>query len=260
MIDGAIRSLRCSYTASSAVLVDVGIINEQDSCMVIEPSKIRRERQTSRKSLQSDAITTVERLYFDDRKDKTRNQIIKGDQFHPIRETEEHIVLIREPDSEYLEHLKTSSGTILHLTRSILDFVDQKKIDTSTLVAIGCVDKFVNTGLRGGVFRLLEEYFKKSVHCFVCLLHTNELPLRHLLELLDGVTHEPNSFSGATGKQLKDSDMPVVTFQRIEGNVLPNIDPNKLSTDQTHLLEIRKAIIPSHCRTDLGTPATIWAF
>src|SRR6218665_4009901 len=56
MIDGAIRSLRCSYTASSAVLVDVGIINEQDSCMVIELSKIRRERQTSRKSLQSDAF------------------------------------------------------------------------------------------------------------------------------------------------------------------------------------------------------------
>src|SRR6218665_3450101 len=172
MIDRAIRSLRCNYTASSAVLVDVGIINEQDSCMVIEPSKIRRERQTSRKSLQSDAITTVEGLYFDDRKDKTRNQIMKGDQFHPITETEEHIVLIREPDSEYLGHLKTSSGTILHLTRSILDFIDQNKIDTSTLVAVGCDDTIVNTRLRGGVFRLLEEYFKKSMHWFVCLLYT----------------------------------------------------------------------------------------
>jgi len=241
MIDGAIRSLRCSYTASSAVLVDVGIINEQDSCMVIEPSKIRRERQTSRKSLQSDAITTVEGLYFDDRKDKTRNQIIKGDQFHPITETEEHIVLIREPDSEYLGHLKTSSGTILHLTRSILDFIDQNKIDTSTLVAVGCDDTIVNTGLRGGVFRLLEEYFKKSMHWFVCLLHTNELPLRHLLVHLDGITHGPNSFSGTIGKQLKDSDMPVVTFQRIEGNVLRNIDPNELSI---YLKCVRQLMLP----------------
>src|SRR6218665_2316002 len=175
MIDRAIRSLRCNYTASSAVLVDVGIINEQDSCMVIEPSKIRRERQTSRKSLQSDAITTVEGLYFDDRRDKTRNQITKGDQFHPITETEEHIVLIREPDSEYLGHLKTSSGTIglLHLTRSILDFIDQNKIDTSTLVAVGCDDTIVNTGLRGGVFRLLEEYFKKSMHLYVYYTRMN---------------------------------------------------------------------------------------
>ena len=142
--------------------------------MVIDPRKIRRERRKSRKSLQSNAITRVDGLYFDGRKDKTRNQIIKGNQFHPITETEEHIVLIKEPDSEYLGHLKTLSGTILHLTRSILDFVDvdQKKIDTSTLVAIGFDNTIVNTGLRGGVFRLLEEYFKKSMHWFVCLLYT----------------------------------------------------------------------------------------
>src|SRR6218665_2538521 len=229
-----------SDRSAAAILfhqVNVGFINEQGSCMVIDPSKIRRERQKSRKSLHSNAIRRVGGLYFDGRKDKTRNQITKGDQFHPITETEEHIVLIREPDSEYLGHLKTSSGTIglLHLTRSILDFIDQNKIDTSTLVAVGCDDTIVNTGLRGGVFRLLEEYFKKSMHWFVCLLHTNELPLRHLLVHLDGITHGPNSFSGTIGKQLKDSDMPVVTFQRIEGNVLPNIDPNELSTDQVHV-------------------------
>src|SRR6218665_2389776 len=141
-----IRSFGCSYTVASAVLVGVGIINEQDSWVVIDPSKIRRERQKSRKSVQSNAIETVEKLCFDGRKDKTRNQIIKGDQFHPVTETEEHIVLIREPNSDYLGHFKTSSGTILHLTRNILDFVDQKKIDTSTLVAIGCDGTIVNTG------------------------------------------------------------------------------------------------------------------
>src|SRR6218665_2688906 len=89
-------SNRSAAAIASAVLVDVGIINEQDSCMVIDPSKIRRERQKSRKSLQSNAITTVEGLYFDGRKDQPRNQITKGDQFNPITETEEHIVLIRE--------------------------------------------------------------------------------------------------------------------------------------------------------------------
>src|SRR6218665_3481642 len=138
-----------SDRSAAAILfhqVNVGIINEQGSCMVIDPSKIRRERQKSRKSLQSNAITRVDGLYFDGRKDKTRNQIMKGNQFHPITETE---VLIKEPDSEYLGHLKTLSGSILHLTRSILDFVDvdQKKIDTSTLVAIGFDDTIVHTGL-----------------------------------------------------------------------------------------------------------------
>src|SRR6218665_3639635 len=139
--------------------------------MVIDPSKIRRGRQTSRKSLHTNAITTVEGLHFDGRKDKTRCQIVKGDKFHPVTETEEHIVLIREPDSEYLGHLKTSLGTSLHLTRSILDFVDQEKIDISTLAAIGYDGTVVNTGLRGSVIRLLEDHFKKSMYLFVCLLH-----------------------------------------------------------------------------------------
>jgi len=110
---------RSAAAIASAVLVDVLIINEQDSCMVIDPRKIRRERQKSRKSLHTSALSTVDGLYFDGRKDKTRNQIIKGDKFHPVTETEEHIVLLREPDSEYLGHLKTTSGTSLHLTKSI---------------------------------------------------------------------------------------------------------------------------------------------
>src|SRR6218665_838785 len=97
------------------------------------------------------------------------------------------------------------------------------------------------------------------MHWFVCLLHTNEFPVRHLLVHLDGVTHGPNSFSGASGKQLKDSDMPVVTYQRIEGNVLPNIDPNVLSTDQKYIyLKCGKAIT-RQCSTDLGNAAPIWA-
>jgi len=46
--------------------------------------------------------------------------------------------------------------------------------------------------------------------------------------------------------------MPVVTFQQIEGNVLPNIDPNELSTDQKYLLEMCQAITTGQCSTDLG--------
>src|SRR6218665_56562 len=103
------------------------------------------------------------------------------------------------------------------------------------------------------IFFMCSFQVKKSMHWFVCLLHTNELPLRHLLVHLDGATHGPNSFSGTIGKQLKDCcDMPIVTFQRIEGNVLRNIDPNDLSTDQKYLLEMCQAITTGQCSTDFG--------
>ena len=243
---------RSAAAIASAVLVDFGIINEQDSSVVIDPSKIRRERQKNRKSLQTDAIKKVEGLYFDGRKDK-RNQIMKGDKFHPVTGTEEHIVLIKQPDSQYLGHIKTSEGTSLSLTNNIEEFLNKNEIDTSTLVAIGCDDTNVNTGCCGGVIRLIEVHFKKSMYWFVCLLHMNELPLRHLMIHLDGVTHGPNSFSGPIGKQLKECDMPVVTFQPIEGNVLPNIDPNELSTDQKYPLEICQAINSGQCSRDWAT-------
>ena len=177
---------------------------------------------------------------------------MKGDKFHPVTETEEHIVLIKEPDSQYLGHIKSSEGTSLNLTNNMVEFLDKDEIDTSTLVAIGCDGTNANTGCCGGVIRLIEVHFKKSMHWFVCLLHMNELLLRHLRIHLDGVTHGPNSFSGPIGKQLKECDMPVVTFQPIEGNVLPNIDPNELSTDQKYLLEICQAINSGQSSSDLG--------
>ena len=73
----------------------------------------------------------------------------------------------------------------------------------------------VNTGCDNGVYsviRKLEVHYRKPLHWFVCLLHTNELPLRHILITLDGVTHGPNSFSGPIGKSLKNGDKPVDNF------------------------------------------------
>lgn len=66
-------SARSAAAIPLGALVDVGIINDQDLCIVIDPSKIRRERQKSRKHLRTDAINTVEGLYFDGRKGKKSN-------------------------------------------------------------------------------------------------------------------------------------------------------------------------------------------
>src|SRR6218665_810821 len=52
--------------------------------------------------------------------------------------------------------------------------------------------------------------------------------------------------------QLKDCDMPVVTFQRIEGNVLPNIDPYELAQIRSIYLKCVRQLL-----LDNATP--IWA-
>ena len=37
----------------------------------------------------------------------------------------------------------------------------------------------------------------------MCLLHTNELPLRHVFAALDGATSGPDTFAGPIGKKIQ---------------------------------------------------------
>ena len=83
----------------------------------------------------------------------------------------------------------------------------------------------------------------------ICLLHTNELPLRHLLQHLDEKTNDSRGFTAAIGKMLENCEKLSVTFEPIEAE-LPIIDPNELSTDQIssiYVIEFRVVIYHHHC-------------
>ena len=65
-----------------------------------------------------------------------------------------------------------------------------------------------------------------------CLLHLNELPLKHVFQNLDGVISERDSFSGPIGRQLNDavSEWKVVKFKSISNPKFP-VTPNSLMDD-----------------------------
>ena len=88
---------QCASALASAMLQDVGIVNEADSSMIVDRSKVRRERKKVRKELQSSAAKQISGLYFDGRKDKIRVQVRKGRKYYPKVIVEEHISLVREP-------------------------------------------------------------------------------------------------------------------------------------------------------------------
>ena len=54
----------------------------------------------------------------------------------------------------------------------------------------------VNTGASGRIMHLLEVLLGRRLVRVICELHTNELPLRHIIEQLDGPTSGANSFTG----------------------------------------------------------------
>ena len=84
----------------------------------------------------------------------------------------------------------------------------------------------------------MEKHVKHVVQWLACLLHYNELPLRHLFEHLDVLSTGPRSFSGAMEPFLhKCEKIPVAKFESIPSE-FPAVDAGNLSVDQQYLFDI----------------------
>lgn len=161
---------------------------------------------------------------------------------------EEHISLVKEPNLEYIGHIALSSGGATVVSKKIMDFLHEETADCDNIVAIGCDGTAVNTGAKGGVIRFIEKTLQRPLRRFICQLHANELPLRHLFEKLDGPTTGPRSFIGPIGKDLKDCEMlPLVTYETISCTSPDISNTRDLSTNQLYFFDICKAIDLGHC-------------
>ena len=99
-------------------------------------------------------------LYFDSRKDKTLMQVTEQDgRLHQRTIRKEHISIVSERESRYLDRVSPRSGKAKDIASEILDLLSKKSVDTKQIVAIGCDSTAVNTGINGGVVRLLEKSF-----------------------------------------------------------------------------------------------------
>lgn len=160
-------------------------------------------------------------------------------------------MVLCEPGSKYLGHVSPRAGTAKEITLSLFNFL-MNKINVDSVVVIGCDGTVVNTGRKNGIIVEPERKLKKPLQWFICMLHANELPLRHLLQFLDCLTTGPRGFSGEIGKLLETCDkLPVVKFQPIEGE-LPDVDVAVSSTDQKYLYQACHAISSRSFSFDLS--------
>ncbi|CAH0381343.1 unnamed protein product [Bemisia tabaci] len=212
------------------------------------PSTLRRTRIAERNRLRTEELKDgrkIRGLYYDGRKDTTLFNEKKGDAFHQLRKKEDHYVLLEEPGSEYLGHVSPQSGKAQDIAFSIIDFLTKNGVSFEELQVLGCDSTNTNTGKHNGVNRKLEEQLRKALQWCVCQLHTNELPLQHLFEHVDGVQKNPITYSGPIGQQLLTCEtLPIVEFEIVPVTFLPDIDFKKvpLSSDQKYLYEITLAV------------------
>ncbi|XP_050308327.1 uncharacterized protein LOC126744782 [Anthonomus grandis grandis] len=239
---------RAAAAIASAVLHDISSDVE-----VIDKSKLRRERQKLRDTLLREQTNLqLPALYFDGRKDKTLKVMAKAGKKYRKVVVEEHISVLKEPGSLYVGYTTPLHGTARSIERSISALLQSKRICSDELVAIGCDGTATNTGKNAGVIRLFEKKLQRPLQWIICMLHLNELPLRHLFNKLDGKTTGPHSYNGPIGKQLEKCEIkPVIEYEIIPSQ-LPVIKTEDLSMDQKYLYAINTAVITGNCPTDLA--------
>ncbi|CAH0562964.1 unnamed protein product [Brassicogethes aeneus] len=204
-------SNRSAAKIATAVLEDMKIVCKEKRAKVVDKNKIRRALFKNRNELKNKWSSNkkskcLEAIYFDGRKDQTIVDLNR----HRKKKLEEHISLIQEPGSQYFGHISlNTSSKATDIASSILSFMKQNDVDLTNLKVIGCDGTNCNTGWKGGVIRLMETQLGKPLQWAVCYLHANELPLRHLLQKLDGHTKGPYQYSGEIGSLLGDCEKPI---------------------------------------------------
>ena len=104
--------------------------------------------------------------------------------------TEEHESVTEEPSGKYLGHFapETTVGCekpAMKVAQGLLNILEQNS-STNSLMFLAADSTNMNTGGKGGTHALLEEPLGRRLYWCICIIHTNELPHRHLIILLDG--------------------------------------------------------------------------
>ena len=238
-----------SAELANALLEDMGILTKDNPNLVIDKSKIKRQKEIVGRKINEESVASrkdLEGLYFDGRDDKTTIMDTDEDGSHRRRTIrEEHVSMIQEPGSIFLTHVSTGRQKTALITFEVMyKYLIDNEIDLSKLRVIGSDGTNTNTGKNNGIIRRFEVKLNQPLQWFICLLHFNELPLRHLVQLLDGPTSSAEILTGELGSKLPNVlDFPIVKFKPIKiPNVINISNLNDLSTDQKYLYDMLMAI------------------
>ena len=240
---------RAGAAIASTTLKAFGIVTEEDKRYVVDRSKLRRERQKYReiKNKEQELFELVDSIFVDGKKDATMTIVEVIGNYHRQTVIEEHYVIVEEPNGFYLSHVMPEDGTGYKIATSVYSAIKDTALEQK-LKIVGSDETAVMTGKSEGFIASTETLIGRPLQWVICLLHLNELPLRHVFQNLDGVTSGPDSFSGPIGRQLNGavSEWKVVTFKSIPNPkfpVIPNSLMDDLSSNQYYAYRICSAVM-----------------
>ena len=186
------------------ILKDFGVVTDYDASLVIDRSKLRRERQKYRDEIrkaEEGLFEIVDGIYIDGRKDATLVVTESNGKMYMQTDLEEHYVIVEEPGEFYLSRVTPEAAPGLCIAQSIYKAIKDTEFE-SNLSIIGSDGTATMTGPTQGCIASLEALLQRPLQLVICLLHCNELPLPHIFKALDGTIKSPDSFAGVIGSHL----------------------------------------------------------
>ncbi|XP_036339782.1 uncharacterized protein LOC118749119 [Rhagoletis pomonella] len=252
---------RVAACIATALLEDLNIRDEKGDFIIMDKRKVARERLKYR-----DVVLSKQRIEsnlkafsFDGRKNDSLTQQTINQKYHQNMVKEPHLVVAREPNTVLIGYVELTKEDAESKQKQLFEFFNNKQISLEHLIGICSDGEPANTGTYNGVLRRFELHLKKPLHWFVCLLHFNELPFRHLYQTLDqAITFGPRSTTGKLDKQIQECEtLQVATdFEHILlENMPPAMDEElqcELSTDVKYLYKMANAISNGVCPADLA--------
>ena len=239
---------RCKISNRHACLVVNAVLkdlNQLSGETAIDPAKLRRQRSLYREQRATEhaaGIQEITCLGFDGKQDETI--VFESGLRRTIKE--EHYAIVSFPNSCYVDHVAPESKKARDVAHEILSVIrDTNSMDS--LQAVVCDGTVCNTGKTGGIIRQLEEGIGRPLQWLICLMHTNELPLRKYISAIDGGRIKgPSGYSGEIMSSLNfdPKDLPIAKFKAVPGEVVEVDDDVKkdLSSDQVYLLSACLAV------------------
>ena len=145
---------------ATALLIDVGLVTEDNQDLIIDSSKVARIQKLVGDKLKKDTAEKIKDnpplcIGFDGKKDTVNFYNIIDDVRHADSCIEEHIVVTQEPICRMLDFF-SHEGKATKLGDKLYEILEQYGC-TDKLVGIKCDSCNTNTGWDGGAIQQLEK-------------------------------------------------------------------------------------------------------
>lgn len=251
-----VTNVAASHIAT-ALLMDLKLVSENDTRMVVDQQKIKRSRDAIRKIVDKQWAreTKIKSIFFDGKKGNSlvsesvpKVTGIGNPKPKPkyVVKPVENITILAQPGNNFLGFVTPPSGKGKEVCDAVTNYLNESKFDWHDIIAIGTDGAANNTGREIGAIAEVEKILGRPVHWIICLFHLNEKCLEWVLKELGCTTTSGDTYTGKLGSLLFGAHTGNLKsrFRSVKLKNMPEILPDAklLTSDQKYLLEAAQAV------------------